>query len=377
MRRRSPILAIARKEVIHIRRDRRTLGLVLAFPVFMLIVYGYGITYDVKRVPLVVLDRDRSEESHSLISSLTESGYFKLYGSVDRYETLERLLDRGKARIGLVIPPDFSRELKAQRRPKLQTLVDGSDPNTANVAIGYLQGAIGQYSLSVNGSQSLEIERALKSPIDVKSRIWYNPELKSVYFIVPGIIAIIMMMMGSLLTALTIAGEKEKGTIEAIIASPVKSSQLMIGKLIPYMVISFIDVIIIITVGYLLFQVPIKGNVFLLLVMAFFYLVGILGIGIFVSTLVATQESAMLMAVLLSLLPSVFLSGFVFPIENTPFVIQLICQVVPATHFLKIIRGIYLKGIGFSILWRDAAFLLVFDVMMIVVAIKRFKKRLD
>ncbi|MBI4641332.1 MAG: ABC transporter permease [Candidatus Tectomicrobia bacterium] len=376
MKTRSPVLAIAKKEVIHIRRDRRTLGLVLAFPVFMLIVYGYGITYDVRRVPLVILDREESEESHGLVLSLTESGYFELYRSVTRYEDLETLLDRGKARIGLVIPSDFSRDLKAQRRPRLQTLVDGSDPNTANVAIGYLQGAIRQYSLRVSGSQSVEIERVLKSSINVRSRIWYNPELKSVYFIVPGIIAIIMMMMGSVLTALTIAGEKERGTIEAIIASPINPSQLIIGKLIPYTVISLVDVIIIITVGYLLFQVPIKGSFLLLLVMAFFYLVGVLGIGIFVSTLVTTLESAMLMDVLFSLNPSVFLSGFVFPIENTPFVIQLICQVVPATHFLKIIRGIYLKGIGFSILWKEAAFLLAFDLIMIFVAIKRFGRNL-
>lgn len=360
-------LTIAKKEFMHIRRDRRTLVQVVLMPVMMLVLYGYGVRFDVSNITLAVWDQDHGPASRDFLATVLASGKFTHKIQASGYPDVTAALDSGRARIALVFPPGFSDGIRAGESMPLQILVDGTESNTAGIALGYLNAI----ALAWNAGRI-----TLQPPIDYEERVWYNPELKSGYFIVPGIIAVILMMIGSMLTAQTITREKQRGTIEQLVASPVGRYEIIVGKILPYIGIAFIDMLIVIVAGYLLFAVPIAGSFTLLMVMGALYLVGILGIGVFASSLADTQETAMLIVVLLSLLPSIMLSGFVFPIASMPPFIQAITYFVPARYFLIIIRAIYLKGVGFSVLWPQALFLIAFDLFMITVAARRFHKRL-
>lgn len=360
-------LTIAKKEFTHIRRDRRTLVQVIMMPLMMLVLYGYGVRFDVTNIALAVWNQDHGPASRDFLSSVMASGKFDYKIEARSYAELTRALDRADARIAVVFPPGFSDRIRGGETVPLQILVDGTESNTAGIALGYLNAI----ALAWNAGRV-----SLQPPIDYEERVWYNPELKSAYFIVPGIIAIILMMIGSMLTAQTITREKQRGTIEQLVVSPVGRYELIVGKILPYVGIAFLDMLIVIVAGYLLFAVPIAGSFTLLMAMGALYLVGILGIGVFASSLADTQETAMMLVVLMSLLPSIMLSGFVFPIESMPPFIQAITYFVPARYFLIIIRAIYLKGVGFAFLWKQALFLVGFDLFMIWVAAGRFKKRL-
>jgi len=378
--RRSTIYSIARKEFIKIRRDRRTLVFMVVLPLMMLLIYGFGIRYDVTSVSLAVLDFDRSQTSRNFLDRFFTSGYFVRAGEVSTYAEIERLLDSGRARLGVVVPPDFGRRIELRERVKVQTLVDGTDNNTASIAIGYFTGIAQSYSVEV----LLDKLRRITYPppfdvpaLEVESRVWYNPDLKSSHFIVPGIIAIIMMIVGATLTAITIVQEKEQGSVEQLIASPVRPVELVVGKLVPYLFMAMLDMMLIIAVAYVVFKVPIKGSFVLMFFMALLYMTNVLGLGVVLSTLTSTVQSAMLGAMLVSILPSVLLSGFVFPLENMPSVLQALSLIVPARYFLEIIRGIYLKGTGLADFWHQVLFLIAFAVAMLAISSLRFRKRLD
>jgi len=380
MKRRSALWAIARKEFIQIRRDRATVYMVFIFPLMMLILYGFGIRYDVKSVPMSIFDQDGTQTSRQYIERFAQSPYFTVQSYARNYRELESGINQGTTRIGIVIPPNFSERLTSNREAVVQLLVDGADNNTATIAMSYASAISRTYSTSIVMQQMESVLRNMNLPLPAVSaepRIWFNPDLESVQFIVPGIIAVIMMITGTVLTAVTIVKEKEQGTIEQIISSPIKKYELMIGKTVPYAVLAYLDFLIIVVASKMMFGIHIKGSIFLLLITAFFYLIGVLGIGILVSTATQTQISAMFAAIMASMLPSILLSGFIFPIRQMPAALQAVTLVVPARYFIEILRDIYLKGLGLEWFWRETLYIMVFGVVMLALAAHRFRKKLE
>lgn len=372
-------LAVLLKESILITRDKRTLSLILFFPVFMLILYGYGITFDIKKVPVAVLDYSKSPASRDLIQRFSSSGYLVVNYLVNNYDEIEELLIKNDIILAFILPSDFEEKVKSGKKMAIQVLANGSDANTANVALGYQRGIISSYGaelmltrLSSHGLSSKDIPK-----VEAKTRVWYNPELKSAYFITPGVIAVVMMLLGSLLTSSSLVREKETGTIEMMISTPIRSIELVLGKVLPYVVVSLVDVVIIVAFGYFLLGVPIKGNLLLLMLGALVYLINALGFGLFASSVSSTVSGSQIVALLTSLLPSILLSGFVFPIESMPRAVQFITYAVPARYFIIILRGIFLKGIGMDILWPQFTFLAIFGLTLLLVSAFRFKKRID
>lgn len=371
---RRTIRAIMRREFTDVLRDRRSLLLTFLWPVSMLLLYGYGIRYDINNVPLTVLDYDRSSQSRLLVEQMVQSGYFQLVRQAERYSEVERDLTTGASQAALVIPPDFARRLRAAETVTVQALFDGTDSNTATIAQSYVLAMVATFGARLDVAL---IERAQQAPgIRVASRVWYNPELQSVNFIVPGVIAVIMMIVGAILTALSIVKEKERGTIEQILVSPIRPLEMMIGKIIPYVFIALLDLGIVITAGYFVFGVPIKGSLAQLALFSVLYLTASLGTGVFVSTVADTMQSAMLAAIFISLLPAVLLSGFVFPLEHMPVGIRLLSYFFPGRYFVTAIRGIYLKGVGLEVLWPEALMLTAFCVGIVWLSASRFQEKL-
>jgi ABC-2 type transport system permease protein len=367
------IRAILRREFIDVLRDRRSLALTFLWPISMLVMYGYGIRYDVDNVPITILDHSATPESRDLEQQMLRSGYFDVVRFARDQREVERDLMNDAVKAAVVIPREFADRLRAGRSTAVQVLIDGSDSNSATIAQGYALAIVNQY---VATRQAAAAPDAMP-PIRVASRIWYNPELRSVNFIVPGVIAVIMMIVGAILTALSIVKEKERGTIEQILVSPIRPLEMMVGKLVPYVMIALIDLVIIIVAGYVLFAVPIKGSILQLAIFSLLYLCCALGVGVFVSTIADTMQNAMLAAIFLSLLPSVLLSGFVFPLEDLPAPIQAISYFFPGRYFVTAIRGIYLKRIGFEVLWPEALLLAVFAVTIVGFSAARFQERLE
>ena len=369
------IRAIMRREFIDVLRDPRSLALTLLWPISMLVMYGYGIRYDVDNVPITILDYSETTESRDLTEQMRRSGYFTVIRFARDQREVDRDLMDDSVRAAVVIPRDFADRLRAAEPTAVQVLIDGSDSNTATIAQGYALAIVNQYVATRQTSRAAIAGTA--PPITVASRIWYNPELRSVNFIVPGVIAVIMMIVGAILTALSIVKEKERGTIEQILVSPIRPLEMMIGKIVPYMTIALVDLAIIICAGYLLFGVPIKGSIVQLAIFALLYLFCALGVGVFVSTIADTMQNAMLAAIFLSLLPSVLLSGFVFPLEDLPGPIQAVSYLFPARYFVTAIRGIYLKQVGLEVLWPEAVLLVIFAVSIVGFSASRFQERLE
>jgi ABC-2 type transport system permease protein len=346
----------------------------------MLVLYGFGIRYDVKLVPMTVLDWDGSHEARRYTERFANSPYFQVRHWAQSYAELQHDIDHGESRIGLVIPANFAERLASKREAVVQVLVDGSDNNTATIAMSYVTAITGRYSSSILLDQMAPLlrQKGIVVPaVELEPRVWFNPNLESVQFIVPGIIAIIMMIIGTVLTAVTIVKEKEQGTIEQIVSSPIRRYELMAGKVLPYAALAYLDFLLIIIASYLLFGVTIKGSLTLLLISAFFYLIGVLGMGVLISTATETQISAMLAAIMLSMLPSILLSGFIFPIRQMPQALQILTIVVPARYFIEILRDIYLKGLGLESFWRETLYIAAFGFAMLGLAVRRFHKRLD
>jgi len=372
-------IAIFIKEAILITRDKRALFLTVVFPVFMLLLYSYGVTFDIKNVPTAVLDYSGSPVSRELIQKLNSTGYIDIKYNVRNYEEIYELLITSKIILAFIIPPDFAEQVNAGQKTQIQVIANGSDANTANVALGYQAAIISSYgselvqsNLAGKGLAQLSIPN-----IQERTRVWYNPEMKSTFFVAPGVMALVLMILGSLLTATSIVKEKESGTIEMLISTPIHSLELITGKMAPYVIVSFIDVLIVIIIASLGLGVPIKGNLFLLLFGSLLYLICALGIGLFASTVTTTVSSAQVVVLFAGMLPSILLSGFIFPIESMPVFVQAITYIVPAKYFIAILRGIFLKGIGLNILWPQFLFLFVFGILMLLLPASRFKKRID
>ncbi len=372
------LMAVARKESLHLLRDWRSLTLALAIPLILILLYGYALTLDLHNVPTVVWDQSRTPESRELLSTFHNSPYFTLKGYSDSYLGVQRALDRGLAMVAVVVPPDFAAKVQAAKPVKIQILGDGSDANTSRLAMNYASTIGTIYAQTVTSEQMLlKGKGELKKPIELIQRSWYNPGLRSQNVLIPGIIALVMIVVAALLTSTTIAKEWETGTMEQLISTPLRGPELIFGKVIPYFCIGMIDVAVAVLMGKWLFAVPIIGNAALLFVMSAIFLIGALFFGLTLSIKLKSQVLANQIAIIAGFLPTLILSGFVFAIENMPMPLQVLTYIVPARYFIAILRGIYLKGIGLEILWVNVLFLAMYALIMMVAANRKFSFKLE
>jgi len=376
------VIPVFKKEFLHILRDSRSLAVVLIGPAFMLFLYGYAVTFDIKKVELGVVDYSCTTLSRELVAKLTASGYFELYKEKTENDSMGNYINAlrvNKIKMIMTIPESFSADIKKNRKTKIQLIADGSDANTANVAMGYAKMIIAGFS------QSILLDAVRKKGLNPKKipfietvpRVWYNPEMKSTNFIVPGLISIIMMLLSALLTSLTVVREKEKGTFEQLISTPIKPVELLVGKILPYVVICLCDVVIIVLVGTLWFKVPFRGDFATLTLFSLLFVFCALGLGMFISSIAKDQQTAVIVTVFTTVLPSVLLSGFIFPIDSMPPAIRIFTYVVPARYFLTALRSIFLKaGVGIDVLWIEALYLFIFGMLFMVISTRKFKKHL-
>jgi ABC-2 type transport system permease protein len=370
--------SLIRKEFIQITRDPRTLAMTFIMPVVMMFLLGYAATNDVRNIALVVLDQDQTPASRRLINAYRVADYFVIAQPVDSEKELRDLIDRNAARAGLIIPPGYGRALAGGRNTQVAFVLDGSDPTMASTALAAAQ-LIGQAQATQIMVERLEARGqtvTTAQPIDVRTMVWFNPGLISAYYMVPAMIGIILQYLTTMLTATSIVRERERGTIEQLIVTPLRSWELIVGKLTPYVLIAFLNTVEVLTIGVVLFSVPINGDLLLLLVLTALFLVTTLGIGLLISTIANTQQEAML-TTMFTLLPSIFLSGFFFPLAAMPVWLQAVSYAVPLRYFLIIVRGIVLKGVGLSAVWPEVVALSIFALLVMSAAVRRFRKSLD
>jgi ABC-2 type transport system permease protein len=366
----SRILAIIKKEFRQLMRDRLTLGITFMLPLFQLILFGYAIQTEVKHIPTAVFDQSLSAESRDLLDSFSASGYFDIHYAATGYSDLTKLIDSGKAKAGIIFPADFAQKLRSGESAQVQVIVDASDNMVANSAL-----SIANY-IGLLKSQNILVQQAhIQSlPYDIRVRPWYNPDGITAYYMVPAILGIIVTMTMVMLTSMGIVRERERGTLEQLMVTPMRPYELMLGKVIPYIALGYVQITVALLVGGLLFQVPIRGSLLQLYLLTLFFITASLGMGIYISNIAKTQMQATQMSFMV-FLPSIMLSGFMFPREAMPQIIQYIGNLIPLTYYLTIIRGIVLKGIGFTYLVSQVVALLVFSIIMMTLAILKFKKK--
>lgn len=373
----SRLFAIIRKEFIQIFRDKRTLALILVIPILQLFLLGYAATNDVRNVPLAVFDQSNSPESRALLDSYRAADYFKIDYAAGSEDEIQSLIEKGLARAGLIIPPDYANRLK-DGSAQVAFILDGSDPAVASTALSAAQ-LIGQNHAT--GILAEKIARSgqnfkVQPPVEVRTTVWYNPDLISAHFMIPGVIGMILFAITAILTATAVVRERERGTIEQLIVTPIRSWELVLGKVLPYTLLGLFDTLEILLVGHWWFGVPIRGSMMLIMLLSALFLLSGLGIGLFASTIANTQQEAML-SVWMTLLPSIFLSGFFFPLEAMPKVLYYISYAMPLRYYLAIIRVLLLKGVGIESILPDVLALAIFGVAIMGAAALRFKKRLD
>ena len=369
--------SVVKKEVIQIKRDRPSLAIALVMPLMLLFLFGYAVNTDVEDIQMVVWNQSPSAFSRELVDQFANTRIFQVSAQVDGYRSMEAMLDDGSADVGLVIPPDFTRRRDRDEPAELQMLIDGSDPNIARTAMSNAQLIVQNNALSL---QELRLQKQgmgpLELPLELDTRVLFNPNMESIVFNIPGLIGLIMQNVTMILTAFSLVREKERGTMEQLIVTPIRPLELMLGKITPYVGIGLFSFCLVLLVGTYWFGVPVKGSIPLLVSLSVLFLVTTLTLGIFISTVAKTQLQAMQMAFMF-ILPSVLLSGFMFPRETMPVVIQWLGGLVPLTYFLDILRGIFLKGVDLSALWRETAGMAVFCLLILIVAITRFRKKIE
>ena len=372
------LVAVARKEFIHVLRDKRALAIAILLPMIMLMIFGYALTLDLDRVPLAILDQSRTPQSRELVARFEGSRYFSVVQRAGSEREVEAAINRGQAMLGLVVPLDFGRRVASERKTQVQVLADGSDANTTTLALAYAETIVRSYSQEVLVTRVRRLTGKVPAlPMELRPRVWFNADMESKIFIIPGLIAVIMMLITALLTSLTVAREWETGTMEQLISTPVRPPELILGKLAPYFVIGMVDMLLSVLAGRYLFDVPIRGSLVLLFGVSAVFLVGALALGIFISTLAKTQLLASQAAFVATFLPAFLLSGFMFDIGNMPRPLQVMTNLIPARHFVTVLRGLYLKGTGLAELWPQCLLLVAFAALMLLLAIRTFKKRLD
>ena len=369
------IVAVARKEALHVLRDRRSLHLALGIPIMLLVLFGYALSLDVDDIPLAVWDQDRSPQSRELIDRLTSSGYFRLALYSNSYREILDAVDKRQVTLGLCVPYDFARDLKKQKDTAIQIIVDASDSTRAGIAIGYFNviTTIYREDLLVKELARQAVTK-IDIPVEPRIRLLYNPELISRINIIPGLIAIIMMVIAALLTSLTVVRERETGTMEQLFSTPVKPQELIIGKLIPYFVLGYFDMVVVYLMSQYVFAVPFRGSLLLMFVLSGVFLIGALSLGLLISAIAQTQLFATQLALLGTFLPAFLLSGFVFPIADMPDLIQVISYIIPARYYVTILRGIYLKGAGVEILAFQIIMLVALGTVTTVLAAGKLDK---
>ncbi|HLB55516.1 MAG TPA: ABC transporter permease [Gemmatimonadales bacterium] len=365
-----PIWPMLRKEFIQMRRDRLTLAMMIGIPAIQLVLFGYAIQTEVRHLPTVVLDQSQSPESRRLIQAMINTGNFDLAGTVGDREAMAAAIGRGDARAGIVIPPDFQRDLKRGRTATAQIVVDAADPLASSAAIS------GAGLAGAQRSQALAARFGVTGGIEVRVRPWYNPALRSAVYIVPGIIGVLLSMTMVVIAGIAIVREKERGTLEQLVVTPIGKTSLMLGKIVPFMLVGFVQITVILVLGRLLFAVPVRGNLVDLYLVAFPFIIASLAVGLFISTLVNTQAQAMQLGFFF-ILPNILLSGFMFPREAMPALAQWIGAALPLTYFLRVLRGILLRGTGWEAFWREAATLVGFSIVLIALSVKRFHKTVE
>jgi ABC-2 type transport system permease protein len=363
------------KEFIHVVRDPRTLAVMFLIPIMQLVLLGYAMTTDVDHIPTAVLDQDLTRQSRDLIEAYQASSYFDITHYASSEEELRRLIDKGSQRAGLIIPSGYARDLEKHLSASVSFVIDGSDPTVARTAFAAAQTVAQSQALELAGKRiGLTLETL--PGVDVHTRVWYNPEMKSVNFMIPGLLPLILQFMTTLFTSMAIVREREQGTIEQLMVTPITPPELILGKIVPYVVIAFFDLMEVLLIGVFWFGVPVRGSVALLLGISTLFLLTTLGLGIFISTIARTQQEAMYLS-FFTLLPSIFLSGFLFPLEAMPRALQLVSYVIPLRYMLSVTIGIILKGVGPRILAGDVMAITVFGVIIFSAASRRFRKRLE
>ena len=371
------VRALARKEFIQMSRDMRSLTGAVFIPLMMIFLFGYALSLDVDRIPTLVLDRDGTPGSRGFIHLLTDSRYFTLVRYLDRDSEIDHAFARGEALIALVIPDDFSACVEKGISTPVQVVVDGSDSNTASIAVGYLDAVAAGYEMTVRQQRVRGAGlRAVDMPVEARIRVWFNPELKSRNFIIPGLTAVIMMAICALMTALSVSKEKETGTFEQLISTPLTSGELLVGKLLPYLCVGLVDLALVVGAGVFIFGVPFRGSYPVLLLAALVFLIGVLAWGLFISVVSKSQLQAGQLAMITAFLPSFLLSGFIYPIENMPAVLRAVTFIFPARYFVEILKGLFLRGVGLRVLWPDLAALVVYAFVVLNLARARFTKRI-
>jgi len=372
------ILFMMWKEVLELRQDPRIFSIIFLAPVVQLAVLGYAATTDVTNVPIVIVDADRSTASRALISRFTASNIFKVAALLSSTQDVDPYIEKGEAWMAVAIPPQYGEELRAGRQAELQIVADGSDASSTNIALGYASNLIADYAQDLVQKSARVAEPLSRSggSIDPRVRVWFNPRIESRYFMLPGIFALLLLVVTANLSSMAVVREREIGTLEQLNVTPLSRLELIVGKLVPYAVIGMIDALIVLVVIVFWFQVPLRGSFWLLLGMSSIYLLTTLGLGLFISTISNTQQQAMMTSTFFFMTPMMYLSGFVFPIENMPAWIQPITFLIPLRYFVIILRGIFLKGVGLETLWPQALALLVWGAVILTAAVLRSSKRL-
>lgn len=368
------LLPIIKKEFKHIRRDKRVLSVLTLVPAALLLLNGYALNFDVNHIRIAVVNLDKSEQAREFINGFVTSGYFDYVQDLTTSEEAVHMLDDGHVRMVLVVPPDFSKHLQAHESVAVQILVDGMDASSATTIVGYASAVVMQYSQKIVLDNLAKIGRGNYIPINYEGRIWYNPELKSSRFLVPGLIAFILAITAVIATSLSIVREKERNTIEQINVSPVHSFDFIIGKLIPYALISLVAATLVLLAAYLLFGVVIKGSVVLLFFATLLFVCAALSLGLLVSTISDSQQVAFQIAAIVSMVPTIILSGFVFPIRSMPWWLQILSNITPAKFYLVILRSILLKGVGLAAFWEQILYLMLFASILLTISTLRFKR---
>ena len=368
---------IIRKEFIQLRRDRRMFFIVFFSPVLQLFLLGYAANLDIRNIPVVFCDLDATRTSRDFIAQFPASGYFSLQATVDRAEDVDAYIDQGKASLAVILPKGMGRRLAGRKSVRVQVIVDGAESQSAIVGLNYATMIGLKYSRQILLERLRSASPGLSIPrVDPEVRVWYNPELRSRNFMIPGVLAMVLMIITMMLTSLGIVKEKELGTMEQLIVTPVRPHELIMGKLLPFFLIGLVEITVVVAVAVFGFGVPVKGSVWLLFGLSPTFMLTTLGLGLFISTISRNQQQAMLTAAFF-IIPQIILSGFVFPIENMPRLIQWLTYVVPLRYFLVIIRGLFLKAVGLNALWDETAALLIFGLAILGLSILRFRKTLE
>ena len=368
--------AVCVKELHHITRDPRSLVMALAVPVMMLLLFGFALSLDVDRIPTLIYDQDGTPASRDLVRQFTGSRFFDIRGEATNYQTIEREIDRSRILMAIVIPTRYGDDIRAGRQAQVQILLDGSDSNTAGIALGYAESLVREYSTEVRSqAMNQRAGQSIAPPVDARLRVWYNSSLESKNYVVPGLIAVILQIIAALLTSLTIAREWEMGTMEQILSTPLRPAEMVLGKMLAYFAVGLVDAAIAFLVGIFVFNVPFRGSLLLLAISICVFLFGALFWGIFVSAAAKTQLQAYQMGLMSSFLPFL-LSGFIYSIENMPLAIQVITHIIPARYVVTILKGIFLKGVGLNVLWGELALLVLYGVIVFLAATRKLNQKL-